>query len=154
MPISAGIIAPDFELPDQTGRPVRLSDLRGSPVVLYFYPKDDTPGCTVEACEFRDAFAEYRQAGITVLGISPDDSKMHTKFIAKFSLPFSLLADTDKVVVNLYGVWGPKKYMGKSYEGVHRTTFLIDSDGKIARVFENVKPEGHSAEVLQALTGS
>lgn len=151
MPISPGIEAPDFILPDDTGTLRRLSDYRGSPVVLYFYPKDDTPGCTTEACNFRDDYSAYQQAGAVILGVSPDNSKSHTKFKSKFSLPFTLLADEDHQVCLLYGVWGPKKSMGREYEGVYRTTFLIDAKGQIARIFENVKPDMHSAEILSAL---
>jgi len=151
MPISPGIEAPDFILPDDTGTLRKLSDYRGSPVVLYFYPKDDTPGCTTEACNFRDDYSAYQQAGAVILGVSPDNSKSHTKFKSKFSLPFTLLADEDHQVCLLYGVWGPKKFMGREYEGVYRTTFLIDVKGQIARIFENVKPDMHSAEILSAL---
>ncbi|MBP1702605.1 MAG: bcp [Chloroflexi bacterium] len=151
MPISPGIEAPDFILPDDTGTLRKLSDYRGSPVVLYFYPKDDTPGCTTEACNFRDDYSAYQQAGAVILGVSPDNSKSHTKFKSKFSLPFTLLADEDHQVCLLYGVWGPKKLMGREYEGVYRTTFLIDVKGQIARIFENVKPDMHSAEILSAL---
>jgi peroxiredoxin Q/BCP len=131
-----------------------LSDYRGQPLVLYFYPKDDTPGCTTEACNFRDDYSAYQQAGVTILGISPDTPKSHAKFKAKFGLPFPLLADVDHKICELYGVWGRKKLMGKEYDGVFRTTFIIDAQGKIARVFENVKPAEHSAEVLEALKGS
>ena len=151
MPIAAGIEAPDFALPDENGELRRLTDYHGSPVVLYFYPKDDTPGCTTEACNFRDDYSAYQQAGAVILGVSPDSSKSHTKFIGKFNLPFTLLADEDHQVCLQYGVWGLKKYMGREYEGVYRTTFLIDSNGKIARVFENVKPDVHSAEILAVL---
>jgi thioredoxin-dependent peroxiredoxin len=151
MPLNSGIPAPDFTLPDETGADRKLSDFRGSPVVLYFYPKDDTPGCTKEACNFRDSIADYRKAGVTVLGVSPDSPKDHTKFIEKFSLPFPLLADEGHKVCDLYEVWGPKKFMGREYEGVLRTTYLIDKDGMIAHVFEKVKPEGHAQEVLAAL---
>ncbi len=151
MAISAGIPAPEFVLPDEMGVERKLSDYRGSPVVLYFYPKDDTPGCTVEACNFRDDYGIYRKAGVVILGISPDSSKKHTKFRDKFSLPFTLLADETHQVCEAFGVWGPKKFMGKEYDGVYRTTFLIDGDGQIVKVFENVKPEGHSKEVLEAL---
>jgi peroxiredoxin Q/BCP len=119
--------------------------------VLYFYPKDDTPGCTTEACNFRDDYSAYQQAGVRIVGVSPDSPKSHAKFKAKFNLPFSLLADVDHRVCEQYGVWGPKKIMGREYEGVYRTTFLIDKDGKIARVFENVKPADHSAEILDTL---
>ena len=151
MTISAGVPAPDFTLNDENGEPHSLSDYRGKPVILYFYPKDDTPGCTAEACGFRNDYEKYEQAGVTILGVSPDTSKSHTKFKTKYSLPFTLLADDGHQVADLYGVWGPKKYMGRSYEGILRTTFLIDKDGKIARVFEKVKPEHHSEEILAAL---
>ncbi|HEY9077956.1 MAG TPA: thioredoxin-dependent thiol peroxidase [Anaerolineaceae bacterium] len=151
MPVSAYIPAPAFTLPDENGILRSLSDFKGKWVVLYFYPKDDTPGCTVEACAFRDGYADYRKAGVEILGVSPDSSKSHTRFKEKFSLPFPLLADEDHKVCALYQVWGPKKMMGREYEGVYRTTFLIDPEGNIAHVFENVKPEGHSAEVLAAI---
>jgi peroxiredoxin Q/BCP len=151
MPISANQPAPDFALADQTGAVRKLSEFRGQPVVLYFYPKDDTPGCTTEACNFRDDYHIYQENGIVILGVSPDSAKSHTKFIQKFELPFTLLADEDHKVCEQYGVWGPKKFMGREYEGVLRTTFLIGPDGNILKVFENVKPDGHSAEVLAAL---
>jgi thioredoxin-dependent peroxiredoxin len=151
MPIPAGIPAPQFSLLDDTGTERKLSDYLGQPVVLYFYPKDDTPGCTTEACNFRDDYSIYRKAGVTILGISPDSVKKHGKFKEKYSLPFTLLADPDHQVCEEYGVWGRKKFMGREYDGVFRTTFLIGADGNIVKVFENVKPDGHSAEVLQAL---
>jgi len=151
MPISSGIPAPDFELLDDTNAPRKLSDFRGRNVILYFYPKDDTPGCTKEACNFRDDYSAYEKAGVVVLGISPDSVQSHVKFKKKFQLPFLLLADEEHKVCDLYQVWGPKKFMGKEYEGVLRTTFLINAKGNIARVFENVRPAEHSAEVLSAL---
>lgn len=151
MALSANTIAPDFTLQDDAGIERRLSDYRGHPVVLYFYPKDDTPGCTTEACAFRDAYSEYTQAGVAVLGVSPDKVKSHAKFKTKYSLPFTLLADENHAVCELYGVWGRKKFMGREYDGVFRTTFLIGADGRILKVFENVKPDGHSAEVLAAI---
>ena len=151
MPISTGIQAPNFELPDDTNTPRKLSDFRGRNVILYFYPKDDTPGCTKEACNFRDDYSAYEKAGVAVLGISPDSIESHVKFKKKFQLPFPLLADGEHKVCDLYQVWGPKKFMGKEYEGVLRTTFLIDPRGNIARAFENVRPSEHSAEVLSAL---
>jgi peroxiredoxin Q/BCP len=151
MPILSGIPAPAFELLDDTNKTRRLSDFSGQPLILYFYPADDTPGCTKEACNFRDDYSAYQKAGVTVLGVSPDSVKSHVKFKEKYQLPFSLLADEDHRVCDLYGVWGPKKMMGREYEGVLRTTFLIDAHGKIARVFENVRPSEHSAEVLAAL---
>lgn len=151
MPISAGVPAPEFKLVDQDGREHTLSDYKGKPLLLYFYPRDDTPGCTKEACNFRDDYSQYEQAGVTILGVSPDDAASHVKFIDKFKLPFSLLADSDHQVSEQYGVWGPKKIFGREYEGILRTTFLIDGDGRIAKVFEKVKPAKHSAEVLQAI---
>lgn len=151
MTLSAGVPAPDFALPDEGGVIRRLSDFRGRPVVLYFYPKDDTPGCTTEACNFRDDYSAYLDADVIILGVSPDSVKSHARFKEKYAIPFSLLADEDHQVALAYGVWGPKKFMGREYEGILRTTFLIDADGRIARVFENVKPAEHSAEVLAAL---
>ncbi|HEY9152219.1 MAG TPA: thioredoxin-dependent thiol peroxidase [Anaerolineales bacterium] len=151
MTISSGIPAPEFELLDDTNSARRLSDFKGQPVILYFYPKDDTPGCTKEACNFRDDYSAYQKANVTILGVSPDSVKSHVKFKEKFQLPFPLLADEDHRVCSAYGVWGTKKFMGKEYEGVLRTTFLINSDGEIARVFEDVRPSEHSAEVLEAL---
>jgi peroxiredoxin Q/BCP len=151
MPLPEGVPAPNFKLEDEHGEPHELKEYLGKPVVLYFYPKDDTPGCTKEACNFRDDYAEFKKAGVVVLGVSPDDPESHMKFINKYNLPFTLLADPGHVVCSLYGVWGPKKYMGRSYEGVLRTTYLISTDGIIVRVFENVKPDGHSREILDAL---
>jgi peroxiredoxin Q/BCP len=151
MPISNGIPAPEFSLQDETGTLRSLSEFRGHPVVLYFYPKDDTPGCTTEACNFRDDYSQYDKAGITILGVSPDTSKSHAKFKTKYGLPFTLLADAEHKVCQLYEVWGLKKNYGREYEGVLRTTFLIDEKGKIIQVFKNVKPAGHSAEVLALL---
>lgn len=151
MPLPIGSLAPDFVLPDEGGTQRRLSEFRGRAVVLYFYPKDDTPGCTTEACNFRDDYSAYEQAGVVILGVSPDTLKSHAKFKVKYDLPFPLLADADHKVCEMYGVWGPKKFMGKEYEGVLRTTFLIDRDGVIKKVFENVRPADHSREVLDAL---
>ena len=151
MPISAGQKAPDFTLSDENEKPHKLSDYRGKAVVLYFYPKDDTSGCTQEACNFRDDYSAYEEAGVTILGVSPDDAKSHTKFKTKYELPFPLLADTEKEVCKLYGVWGKKKMYGREYDGVLRTTFLIGPEGDILKVFEKVKPADHSAEVLEAL---
>jgi len=151
MPISSQIEAPDFELEDEMGNPQRLSAFRGQPVLLYFYPKDDTPGCTTEACNFRDDYSDYEKAGVVILGVSPDTPKSHAKFKTKYQLPFTLLADVDHQVCELYGVWALKKMYGKEYYGVERTTFLIDKEGKILKVFEKVKPADHSKEVLEAL---
>lgn len=151
MPLSSGIAAPDFELLDDTNTSRRLSDYRGKNVLLYFYPADDTPGCTKEACNFRDDYSVYEKAGVVILGVSPDDVQSHEKFKKKFRLPFPLLADEGHKVCDLYQVWGAKSFLGKAYEGVLRTTFLIDPNGDIVRVFEKVRPAQHSAEVLSAL---
>jgi thioredoxin-dependent peroxiredoxin len=151
MPISANLPAPHFSLKDESGQVRSLSDFAGKAVILYFYPKDDTPGCTTEACNFRNDYAEYEKAGVVILGVSPDSPKLHAKFKAKYNLPFSLLADEDHALCVAYGVWGRKKFMGREYDGVFRTTFLIGPDGYILKVFENVKPDGHSVEVLAAL---
>jgi peroxiredoxin Q/BCP len=151
MPLTAGITAPDFSLPDENNHIRRLSEFRGRPVILYFYPKDDTPGCTTEACNFRDDYGAYIDEDVIILGVSTDSPRSHTKFREKYSLPFPLLSDENHAVSEQYGVWGPKKFMGRDYEGILRTTFLIDEQGRIARVFENVKPAQHSAEVLAAL---
>lgn len=153
MPIASGIPAPEFEMLDDTNTLRKLSDYRGRNVVLYFYPKDDTPGCTKEACNFRDDYSAYDQAGVAILGVSPDSVQSHVKFKQKFQLQFPLLADEGHKVCDLYEVWGPKKFMGKSYEGVLRTTFLIDVDGNIKHVYENVRPAEHSAELLKELLG-
>lgn len=153
MPISAGGPAPEFTLADEEGRMHNLSDYRGKSVVLYFYPKDDTPGCTKEACGFRDDYSAFEEAGVVILGVSPDDSKSHAKFKAKYELPFPLLADPEHEVLESYGAWGLKKSFGREYEGVLRTTFLIDRDGQILKVFKKVKPADHSAEILSVLEG-
>ena len=143
--------APDFSLSDETGKVQKLSDYKGKNMILYFYPKDDTPGCTTEACNFRDDYSEYEKAGVVILGVSADSVQSHAKFKAKYHLPFSLLADTDHKVCELYGVWALKKMMGREYEGVLRTSYLIGPDGMIKKVFAEVKPAGHSQEVLSAL---
>ncbi len=150
--LQENIPAPDFELPDENGKLHKLSDYKGKFVVLYFYPKDDTPGCTTEACGFRDNYTAYTKAGAVILGVSPDSSKSHTKFKTKFELPFTLLADEGHKVCELYGAWGHKKLMGREYDGVLRTTFVIAPDGMIRKVFEGVKPDGHSTEVLAAIS--
>jgi peroxiredoxin Q/BCP len=136
-------------LPDQDGKMHTLTEYAGKWVVLYFYPKDDTPGCTVEACQFRDTFPKFQRSAAVVLGVSVDAVKKHAKFVTKYELPFTLLADEDKKVVELYGVWAKKKFMGREYMGILRTTFLIAPDGKIAKVYEDVKPDGHAEKILQ-----
>jgi peroxiredoxin Q/BCP len=149
--IEEGKPAPDFELQSDNGQTVKLSDLRGQPVVLYFYPKDDTPGCTTEACEFRDAYDVFRERGAEVLGVSPDDVASHEKFKAKYELPFTLLADPDHAVAEKYGVWGERKFAGKSYLGINRSTFVIDAEGNVARAMMGIKAAGHAEKVLDAL---
>jgi peroxiredoxin Q/BCP len=152
MPIQSGIPAPDFELPDETGTLRKLSDFQGKPVILYFYPKDDTPGCTTEACNFRDDYSAYEEVGVVILGVSPDPIKSHVKFRDKYNLQFPLLADVDHKVCELYDVWALKKFMGREHMGVLRTTYLIDERGEIIHVFEKVKPAEHSAELLKILS--
>jgi peroxiredoxin Q/BCP len=149
--IEEGKPAPDFELQSDTGDAVKLSDFRGRPVVLYFYPRDDTPGCTTEACEFRDAYDVYRERGAEVLGVSPDDVTSHEKFKSKYGLPFTLLADPEHEVADKYGVWGERKFAGKTYMGINRSTFVIDREGNVARAMLGIKPAGHAEEVLNAL---
>ena len=149
--LSVGDKAPAFATTDQDGKPVRLSDFKGKKIVLYFYPKDDTPGCTKEACNFRDAWPKLRRRKVEVLGVSVDDAKSHRKFADKFSLPFTLLADTDKKIVNDYGVWGEKSLYGRKYMGTNRVTYLIDEKGKIAAVWPKVKVDDHVDEVLEAV---
>jgi peroxiredoxin Q/BCP len=151
--VEEGRPAPDFTLTSDSGEKVTLSDLRGSPIVLYFYPRDDTPGCTAQACAIRDAWAEFQATGAVVLGVSPDDGASHATFKEKYDLPFTLLADTDHGVADAYGAWGEKTYAGKTYLGVLRSTFVIDADGTIAKVFPNVKPAEHADQVLEALGG-
>lgn len=143
--------APDFVLPDQDGRDHRLSDYKGNWVLLYFYPRDDTPGCTKEACAFRDSFPDFGRLEMRVVGISVDSVQSHAKFAAKYELPFTLLSDEGKDVVSQYGVWGKRKFIGKGFEGTQRTSFLIDPNGKIAKVYEKVKPEAHAQQVLKDL---
>jgi peroxiredoxin Q/BCP len=149
--IAEGTQAPDFTLPDQDGRDVTLSALKGQPVVLYFYPKDDTPGCTTEACAFRDARTDYEAAVAKVIGVSPDDVKSHGKFIKKHGLNFTLLADVSAKVCSEYGVWKEKSMFGKTFMGVERTTFLIDRDGVVRKIFAKVKVDGHATAVLDAI---
>jgi thioredoxin-dependent peroxiredoxin len=149
--VEEGKPAPDFELTDDSGEQVKLSDLRGKPIVLYFYPKDDTPGCTAQACGIRDAWGEFERAGAVVLGVSPDDERSHVKFKEKYELPFALLADTDHSTAEDYGVWKEKTFAGKTYMGVERSTFVIDAEGNVAREMRNVKPDTHADDVLAAL---
>lgn len=149
--LKEGAVAPDFSAASSGGGKISLAGLRGKNVILYFYPRDDTPGCTKEACAFRDHFAAFKKKGAVVLGVSTDSVKSHDKFVEKFKLPFTLLADEDKKIVEDYGVWGEKKFMGRKYMGVHRVTFLIGPDGRIKKIWPSVKPEEHAEEVLAAL---
>ena len=149
--LKAGDAAPEFSSTTSGGGRISLADLKGKNVVLYFYPRDDTPGCTKEACAFRDHFAEFKKRGAVVLGVSTDPVKSHDKFVEKFKLPFTLLADENKNIVGAYGVWGEKSFMGRKYLGTHRVTFLIGPDGRIKKIWPKVKPEEHVAEVLAAL---
>jgi len=146
-----GALAPDFTVLTDTGSSLTLSSLKGRPVVLYFYPKDDTSGCTTEACEFRDLFPRFDESKAVILGVSPDPVKSHVKFKTKYELPFTLLADTEKEIATAYGVWKEKSMYGKKYMGVERTTFLIDGTGVLRHVFEKVKPAGHADEVAKAV---
>jgi peroxiredoxin Q/BCP len=151
--VEEGQEAPDFELTSDTGERVRLSQFRGKPVVLYFYPRDDTPGCTKQACAIRDSYDDFTERGAVVLGVSPDEESSHVKFKQKHGLPFTLLADPEHEVAERYGVWGERKYMGRTYMGIERSTFLIDDDGRIAKVMRRVKPDTHVEQVLAALPG-
>lgn len=146
--LKEGSKAPDFSVPDQNGRPVSLKDYKGQKVALYFYPKDNTPGCTAQACNLRDNFALLKKEGIIVIGVSTDQEKSHKKFEEKFQLPFTLVADTDKKIVSAYGVWGLKKFMGREFEGTHRVTFLINEKGIIDHIIEKVNSKDHTAQIL------
>ena len=152
MALEVGDPAPQFSLPASTGDTISLKDLEGKKVVLYFYPKDDTPGCTKEACSFRDADSELQSAGVVVLGVSADNLQSHEKFVNKYNLSFPLLADEDKTVATAYGAWGEKKRFGRTYMGLNRMTFLIDEQGKLQKIWPAVKAEGHAQEVLAALS--
>lgn len=152
MSLEKGMVAPGFTTTDQDGQTVKLSDFLGKKVILYFYPKDDTPGCTKEACNFRDYHTELQNKGFVVLGVSPDTEKKHKKFIEKFSLPFTLLADTDKSISNKYFVWGKKKFMGREYEGVLRTTFIIDEKGVILHKITKVSVDNSTQQILEELS--
>ena len=149
--LQEGDVAPAFSAPTHGGQRLSLSDFKGKNVILYFYPRDNTPGCTKEACAFRDDFSEFKKKGAVVLGVSTDSVKSHEKYVEKFQLPFPLLADEDKAIANAYGVYGEKKFMGVKYQGVHRVTFLIGPDGRIRKIWPKVKPAEHAKEILEAL---
>ena len=146
--LEAGDKAPDFAVPDQDGNTIKLSDFKGKKLVLFFYPKASTPGCTAEACNLRDNWERFQEKGYAILGVSADTQKRQSNFKTKYEFPFPLLADEDKEVIQAYGVWGPKKFMGKEYEGIHRTTFIIDEDGKIDEVIKKVKTKAHTDQIL------
>ncbi len=148
--LEEGQAAPQFEGKDQNGNSIKLADYKGKKVVLYFYPKDDTPGCTAQACNLRDNDAELKSAGYEVIGVSADTEMKHQKFITKYELPFPLIADTEKELIQAFGVWGPKKFMGKEYDGIHRTTFVINEDGIIDKVIKKVKTKDHTTQILEA----
>jgi len=148
--LKVGDITPDINSVDQNGNPLKLNDFSGSKIILFFYPKANTPGCTAEACNLRDNYVELLNKGFKIIGVSADDEKKQTGFIKKYSLPFPLIPDTDKKVINDYGVWGPKKIMGKEYDGIHRTTFVISEDGKIEQIFNKVKTKAHTEQILEA----
>lgn len=147
--LKVGDQAPEFISKDQNGDPVALNDFKGKRVVIYFYPKDNTPGCTAQACNIRDNYSDIQKEGIVILGVSADDEKKHQKFIEKFELPFPLLADTEHDLLNLYGVWGEKKFMGKVYDGIHRTTFILNEDHTIRGIIEKPKTKDHTREILE-----
>ena len=149
--LKEGDIAPDFTVPASDGDAVSLSGFKGKNIILYFYPRDDTPGCTKEACAFRDEFAAFKRKGAVVLGVSTDSAKSHDKFIAKYKLPFLLVPDEEKTIVQAYGVWGEKSFMGRKYNGTHRVTFLIGPDGRIKKIWPTVKPVEHAREILEVL---
>ena len=149
--LNVGDQAPTFTLKNEAEEDVTLAAFRGKPVILYWYPRDDTPGCTTEACGFRDAYGEFAQAGAVVLGISTDDVQSHAKFKSKYNLPFTLLSDPDHQVAQQYGVWGSKNFMGREFEGIHRVTYLLDEQGVVKQVWPKVTPEGHADEILAAL---
>lgn len=148
--LNEGDKAPAFEGKNQDGKTVKLSDFSGKKLVIYFYPKDMTPGCTTQACNLGDNYAKFKSEGYEIIGVSADDEKRHQKFIEKYSLPFSLIADTEKEMINAYGVWGPKKFMGREFDGIHRTTFVIDENGVIDKIIRKVKTKEHSAQILEA----
>ena len=151
MHLKEGDKAPDFQGIDQDEKTISLSDYKGKKLILYFYPKDDTPGCTAEACNLRDNYSVLKKKGFELLGVSPDNPKKHQKFIDKYSLPFPLIADTEKEILNAYGVWGLKKFMGKEYDGVHRTTFVIDEKGTIEKIITKVNTKAHAEQILDGM---
>lgn len=151
--LQAGDQAPQFTGKDQNGNPISLSDYAGKKLIVFFYPKDNTPGCTAEACNLRDNYQDLKAKGFELLGVSADSEKKHLNFIQKYDLPFALLADTEKEVIQAFGVWGPKKFMGKEFDGIHRTTFIIDEEGKVTHIFKKVKTKAHTEQILEEIEG-
>lgn len=147
--LQVGDSAPDFAIPNQSGKVIKLSDFSGKKLIIFFYPKDNTPGCTAQSCNLKDNYSDLLDKGFEVVGVSADDAVSHQKFIAKFSLPYNLLADTNKEMINSYGVWGEKKFMGKVYDGIHRTTFIVN-DGIIEKIFSKVKTKEHSNQIIES----
>lgn len=147
--LKAGDPAPNFSGPNEKGEPISLADFKGKKLILFFYPKDNTPGCTAEACNLRDNYTELKKQGYALLGVSADSERKHSNFIKKFDLPFPLLADTERATIEAYGVWGPKKFMGREFDGIHRTTFVIDADGIIENVITKVNTKNHTAQILE-----
>ena len=152
--INVGEAAPDFTAKDQEGKSISLKDFAGEKVVIYFYPKDDTPGCTAQACNLRDNYSELQNKGIKIIGVSADSEAKHQKFIAKYDLPFPLIADTDKSVIETFGIWGEKKFMGKTYDGIHRTTFVLDEKGIVIERIDKVKTKDHTKQILEAISSN
>lgn len=150
--LNVGDQAPDFKVNNEDNEILSLSNFKGKKLILFFYPKDDSPGCTKEACNLRDNYSKLKKMGFEVLGVSPDNSKKHRKFIDKYEFQYSLLADTEKEIINAYGIWGPKKFMGREYDGLHRTTFIIDENGKIQHIFESVKTKEHAQQIMDAMS--
>lgn len=149
--LKEGDKAPAFQGEDQDGKPIKLEDYQGKKLILFFYPKDNTPGCTAEACSLRDHYQELKDKGFELLGVSADTARKHQNFIKKYDLPFPLLVDTEKETIEAYGIWGPKKFMGRTFDGIHRTTFVIDEEGKIAKVFKKVKTRTHASQILEEM---
>ncbi|WP_235297868.1 thioredoxin-dependent thiol peroxidase [Portibacter marinus] len=152
--LQEGDEAPDFKGINEKGKTVKLSDYKGKKLILFFYPKDDSPGCTKEACNLRDNFKKLKKMGFEILGVSPDSSKKHQKFIDKYEFQYSLIADEDRSIINAYGIWGPKKFMGREYDGLHRTTFIIDEEGNIEKIISKVKTKEHTEQILNEMSYS
>ena len=152
--LKEGDKAPDFAVPNQHGEIIKLSDFKGKRLIIFFYPKDLTPGCTLESCNLRDNYEKLKSLDFEIVGVSADDEKKHTRFIEKFSLPYDLLADVNKVMLNAYGVWGEKKFMGRTFDGIHRTTFIVDKEGNVEKIINKVKTINHTNQILEELSNT